>query len=381
MVYDELAVLDDYEGIDIAPLTRELTPANPFALNLMRITVDGQADRRSTAQLAGRAALHRRRDAGRGHPVRLRRPLGDAAAERRGRTPRRCSSTRSIRRSSWRGPVRFRMYSNYGSLHRPRGSAHLRCVRIDRGRAARGPAVGADSYAEWRPDTQTVRRSGARTEIHAARVRRRRYVRRNRCAAAVDSCRCNRRGCVCARERAAAHAGRGQAESVPSTLAAAGGSSGSPTLAASQGLSMPQTLASTATTRSRGRTSRCTAAPCACRAAVLRRISRSGSRASPAPVDSRGNFVAEAILPAGMHTVEVAVLDDKGAGDLYLRDLKIETERLVLCGYGGRDVVAEQQQQRTRICSSARMRRTTSARRSTAASRCTQPASSATGGA
>ncbi len=56
---------------------------------------------------------------------------------------------------------------------------------------------------------------------------------------------------------------------------------------------------------------------------------------SPAPVDAQGNFVAESILPAGIHTVEVAVLDDKGDGNLYLRDLKIETERLVLRRYGG----------------------------------------------
>ena len=42
VVYDELAVLDDYEGVDITPLSRELAPENPFALNLMRITVDGE---------------------------------------------------------------------------------------------------------------------------------------------------------------------------------------------------------------------------------------------------------------------------------------------------------------------------------------------------
>jgi flagellar motor protein MotB len=42
VVYDEPAILDDYEGVDITRLTRELKPKNPFALNLMRITVDGQ---------------------------------------------------------------------------------------------------------------------------------------------------------------------------------------------------------------------------------------------------------------------------------------------------------------------------------------------------
>ncbi len=42
VVYDEPAILDDYEGVDIETLTRELSPKNPFALNLMRITVDGE---------------------------------------------------------------------------------------------------------------------------------------------------------------------------------------------------------------------------------------------------------------------------------------------------------------------------------------------------
>jgi flagellar motor protein MotB len=42
VVYDELAVADDYEGVDITKLTRELSPKNPFGLNLMRITVDGE---------------------------------------------------------------------------------------------------------------------------------------------------------------------------------------------------------------------------------------------------------------------------------------------------------------------------------------------------
>ncbi|MGH8721781.1 MAG: hypothetical protein ACREU4_07340, partial [Burkholderiales bacterium] len=42
VVYDELAALDDYEGVQVTPITRELTPKEPLALNLMRITVDGE---------------------------------------------------------------------------------------------------------------------------------------------------------------------------------------------------------------------------------------------------------------------------------------------------------------------------------------------------
>jgi hypothetical protein len=42
------------------------------------------------------------------------------------------------------------------------------------------------------------------------------------------------------------------------------------------------------------------------------------------PVDTEGNFISEAILPTGTHTVEVALLDDEGSGELYLRDLELE---------------------------------------------------------
>ena len=42
------------------------------------------------------------------------------------------------------------------------------------------------------------------------------------------------------------------------------------------------------------------------------------------PVDGSGNFVAETILPTGLHTVEVAVLDENGNGELFLRDLEFE---------------------------------------------------------
>src|SRR4030065_1117795 len=42
VVYDELITRDDYEGVEVTPLTREVKTVDPFALNLMRITVDGK---------------------------------------------------------------------------------------------------------------------------------------------------------------------------------------------------------------------------------------------------------------------------------------------------------------------------------------------------
>lgn len=44
----------------------------------------------------------------------------------------------------------------------------------------------------------------------------------------------------------------------------------------------------------------------------------------PVPVSADGEFVVEEILPNGVHTVEVAVVDEAGNGDLYQRDLQFE---------------------------------------------------------
>lgn len=43
VVYDELAVMDDLDAVDIQRITREIDTANPYDLNLMRITVDGKS--------------------------------------------------------------------------------------------------------------------------------------------------------------------------------------------------------------------------------------------------------------------------------------------------------------------------------------------------
>lgn len=42
VVYDDLSVVDEAEGVEINRFTRDVEVANPYALNLMRISVDGQ---------------------------------------------------------------------------------------------------------------------------------------------------------------------------------------------------------------------------------------------------------------------------------------------------------------------------------------------------
>jgi len=48
----------------------------------------------------------------------------------------------------------------------------------------------------------------------------------------------------------------------------------------------------------------------------------------------------EEIIPAGLHTVEVAVLDKSGNGELYLRDLELEKNDWFYVGIA--DVTASQ---------------------------------------
>ena len=55
---------------------------------------------------------------------------------------------------------------------------------------------------------------------------------------------------------------------------------------------------------------------------------------SKVPVDESGQFVVEEILPSGLHTVEVAVLDKQGNGELFLRDLELEKSDWFYVGIG-----------------------------------------------
>jgi len=46
----------------------------------------------------------------------------------------------------------------------------------------------------------------------------------------------------------------------------------------------------------------------------------------PVPVNDKGEFISEAIIPFGIHSVEVALLDQSGNGELYFRDLELKNK-------------------------------------------------------
>jgi flagellar motor protein MotB len=139
-VYDEPLPLDDYEGVDITPVTRELRPKSPYELNVMRITVDGEpidrgrrADRRPGPQLFRRPALHRRRARRRQDPVPLRQSRVAAAARRRGASGRRGGEPRRRCRIRRAVPVVQQLFE----LHRACRDPDLRAAAVVAGRAAR----------------------------------------------------------------------------------------------------------------------------------------------------------------------------------------------------------------------------------------------------
>jgi flagellar motor protein MotB len=315
VVYDELAVLDDYEGIDVTPITRELRPENPLGLNLMRITVDGEPlddPGRSSAdiQRCTDVALERA-------DIQFR--FDNLRSERRLSVASKLTSVQ-LQSSEDDGPiaptVRFRMYTNYSAFI---GRSEVRIFESDQstqGVPLDVVEVGQDGFAEWQP----AREAGA----EAVQLK---YVLR-------------------------AYDGKGhfdetapqllwmiqdeRSEGLPvdgNTDERSSGDQGQPEAGGEEGKLEPG------------------AAKQPQRDELLGGYGESGLSVrniplgsgtvevqgrgippehtvwlagEPVPVDEHGNFVAQTILPSGMHTVEVAVLDQEGNGELFLRDLELE---------------------------------------------------------
>ena len=155
VVYDELAVLDDYEGVEVTPITRELRPKDPLGLNLMRITVDGEPiddPGRSSAdiQRCTDVALERA-------DIRFRFDdlESDAAAQRDGAADLGAGPAAAARAARRAPTVRFRMYTNYSHFIERVGGPHLRPGAVRSRRCPLGVVeVGPDGIAEWQPPAE-----------------------------------------------------------------------------------------------------------------------------------------------------------------------------------------------------------------------------------
>lgn len=289
VVYDELAVLDDYEGVDITRITRELSPQNPLGLNLMRITVDGDPiddPKRSSADIQRCTDVaFQSADIRFGYDNLRSAPRLSATA-----SPSQIAVSRVIDKETHVSPVSFRMYTNYSHFI---DRAEVRI--FDSGRSVETEPMDVidlelDGVATWQPPAAwfrgpayelayVVRAYGADGNFDETKPRPLWVVYDEVTVAETDL----------------------SAERDPALFASYGEDS----------LSMHNIQLSSGT------------------------VSVTGSGISedqsvwvagrPVPVDENGSFVAEEILPTGAHTVEVAVVDDAGRGELYLRDLELES--------------------------------------------------------
>ena len=145
-VYDEPVPLEDYEGVEITPMTREITPKSAYELNVMRITVDGKP-----IDDPGRSSS----DVQRCTDV----ALADAKIQFRfdnlEKRPRLDAAAHPVA-AGVGDPVQFRMYANYWSfiqraeirIFDPKQSlqdAPLQTIAVD-----------ASGLAEWQPAAEML---------------------------------------------------------------------------------------------------------------------------------------------------------------------------------------------------------------------------------
>ncbi len=289
VVYEELAILDDYEGVDVTRITRELSPENPLGLNLMRITVDGEPiddPKRSSSdiQRCTDVAMEEA-DIQFGFDNLRSAPRLSVAAK-----PSRIAISRIIDFETLISPVSFRMYTNY-SYFIERAEVRV----FHNGQSVESEPldiieVEKDGVAQWNPPAAWFK--GPVQELA--------YVLR---AYGTDGNfdETDPRPLWVVYDTVERTGESDEVEADAELFAAYG----------ENGLSRHNIGLSSGTVSVRG-----SDVPANHAVWVAGR---------PVPVDENGSFVTEEILPEGAHTVEVAVLDEQGSGELYLRDLEFKT--------------------------------------------------------
>ncbi|WP_317932677.1 OmpA family protein [Halioxenophilus sp. WMMB6] len=286
VLYEELAILDDLDALDITRITREVATQNPFALNLMRITVDGvpvDDPGKSVAdvQRCTDVALERT-------DIQLKydnlafKPRLNVTA-----WPTTIRFQDDFNTSAIENQVRFKLYSNYRER-----IDHAEVRLFEAGQSSRDEPLAvipldANGAGEWSAEQEHF--SGVRRHLH---YRLRVYnsdglfdETKAQSLWLVDS--------VDPDELQAADAerelltGYGENRLELNNIPLSGGSIQVSGDAIPPGHSV-------------------------------------WVAGHPVPLNEQGEFVAEELLPAGLHTVEVAVLDEQGNGELFLRDLELK---------------------------------------------------------
>jgi flagellar motor protein MotB len=285
VVYDELLVRDDYEGVEITRLTREVSTADPFGLNLMRITVDGKpiddpGKCSSDVQRCTDMALEKANIQFKYESLRLEPRLNVTAWPH------------SIRYQDLddtafaENLVHFRLYTNYRSFIE---RAEVRIFEEEQSVRDIPIAViemDADGMAEWQPEL----------EPFSAPVRKLQYLVR-----VYDKKR---------RFDETSSQPLWVVDDIDASVAEAN--------------PREELLVSYGESRIASRNIPLRGGTVHAHGTAIPEGHRVWMAGYAVPVDNKGNFVAEEILPEGMHSVEVAVLDKFGNGELFLRDLALK---------------------------------------------------------
>jgi len=302
VVYDELAILDDYDGVDITRITRELSPENPLGLNLMRITVDGKPiddPLRSSSDIQRCTDVEMKKaDIQFGYDNLRSAPRLSVAAspDRIELSQAMGSSPLNASAGFWlytqASPVNFRMYTNYSHFIE---RAEVRIFY--NGQSAESEPldvieIGVDSAGRWEPPVATF--EGPVGEL--AYVLRAYGTDGN-----FDETQPQPLWVVYDQPEDEEGGEEDAADEQKAELLSAYGESG---------LSVHNIGLSSGTVNVRG--------------TGIAEEQEVWVAGRPIPVDENGSFLTEEILPEGAHTVEVAVVDKEGNGELYLRDLEFK---------------------------------------------------------
>jgi flagellar motor protein MotB len=285
VVYDELIVRDAYEGVEVTPLTREVHPVNPFALNLMRITVDGKpiddpGKCSSDVQRCTDVALENAQIQFKHDSLKLEPRLNVTA------WPRTIRYQDLADTAFVENLVHFRLYTNYRSFIEQAEVRIFEDEQSVRDTPIAVIAMDADGMAQWLPEFESFSAS-----VHKLKYLVRVYDKKglfdetsSQPLWVVDHINSS---VAEANLREELLVGYGETRIAIRNIPLHGGT------VQAYGNAIPEGHG----------------------------VWMAGYEV---PVDGKGNFVAEEILPEGMHTVEVAVLDKFGNGELFLRDLELE---------------------------------------------------------
>jgi len=353
VVYDEVAQLDDYEGVNVTPLMRELAPQSAYGLNTMRITVDGEPiddPRRSSEdiQRCTDVALQK---------ADIRFGFDNLQADRRLAIAAR--PARTLLHASEDGPiadpVRFTMYANYSHFI---NRAELRIFDSAQSLEAVPLAIvalGPDGSAEWQPsvgsfaapsrELKYVLRAYGKDDtfdetipqplwlVYADAVRPVRAAEGSETAAAADALPTADDDVapeVLLDEATSDTFDAGDEPSSSATESSAVTAADENPAAAPLDVKREPNVGDESMRLAYGenrlglRNIPLGSGSVTVRGSAIPPGHSVWVAGHPVPVDGAGSFVAQEIMPAGVHTVEVAVLDDEGNGELYLRDIELK---------------------------------------------------------